>query len=90
MIVDEMHAEHPELVKDQFWDEVTFQRKSPKTNKTIKKLTNRNLQGIPDELPYTVAAEEFRTDPWLGSTADVLVTEEQVQRRNLMLFNLHF
>ena len=36
------------------------------------------MQGIPDELPYTVAAEEFRTDPWLGSTADVLVTEEQV------------
>ena len=35
-------------------------------------------QGIPDELPYTVAAEEFRTDPWLGSTADVLVSEEQV------------
>ena len=32
-----MHAEHPELVKDQFWDE-----------------------GIPDELPYTIAAEEFR------------------------------
>ena len=83
MIVDEMHAEHPELVKDQFWDEVTLQQ-----NQT--KLTNRNLQGIPDELPYTVAAEEFRTDPWLGSTADVLVTEEQVQRRNLMLFNLHF
>jgi hypothetical protein len=22
LIVDEMHAEHPELVKDQFWDEV--------------------------------------------------------------------
>ena len=37
LIVDEMHAEHPELVKDQFWDE-----------------------GIPDELPYTIAAEEFR------------------------------
>ena len=37
MIVDEMHAEHPELVKDQFWDEVTLQRKSPKTNKTKKK-----------------------------------------------------
>ena len=25
LIVDEMHAEHPELVKDQFWDEVTVQ-----------------------------------------------------------------
>ena len=38
-------------------------------------------QGIPDELPYTVAAEEFRTDPWLGSTADVLVSEEQVIKK---------
>jgi len=55
LIVDEMHAEHPELVKDQFWDE-----------------------GIPDELPYTIAAEEFRqADPWQGSTAEVEVTEEQ-------------
>ena len=36
MIVDEMHAEHPELVKDQFWDEVTLQRKSPKPTKPNK------------------------------------------------------
>ena len=41
------------------------------------------MQGIPDELPYTVAAEEFRTDPWLGSTADVLVSEEQVTKREV-------
>ena len=55
LIVDEMHAEHPELVKDQFWDE-----------------------GVPDELPYTLAAEEFRqADPWQGSTAEVEVSEEQ-------------
>ena len=49
-----MHAEHPELVKDQFWDE-----------------------GVPDELPYTIAAEEFRGQEWLGSTAEVEVPEEQ-------------
>ena len=55
LIVDEMHAEHPELVKDQFWDE-----------------------GIPDELPYTLAAEECRpAEPWLGSTAEVEITGEQ-------------
>jgi len=55
LIVDDMHAEHPELVKDQFWDE-----------------------GIPDELPYTLAAEECRpSEPWLGSTADVIVSAEQ-------------
>ena len=54
LIVDDMHAEHPELVKDQFWDE-----------------------GVPDELPYTIAAEEFRGQEWLGSTAEVEVPEEQ-------------
>ena len=48
LIVDEMHAEHPELVKDAFWDE-----------------------GMPEELPYTLAAEEFRTEPWKGSAAKV-------------------
>ena len=55
LIVDEMHAEHPELVKDAFWDD-----------------------GVPDELPYTLAAEEFRqADPWQGSTAEVEVPEDQ-------------
>ena len=43
-----MHAEHPELVKDAFWDE-----------------------GVPEELPYTLAAEEFRAEPWQGSAAEV-------------------
>ena len=49
LIVDEMHAEHPELVKDAFWDE-----------------------GMPEELPYTLAAEEFRAEPWQGSAAEVM------------------
>ena len=48
LIVDEMHAEHPELVKDAFWDE-----------------------GVPEELPYTLASEEFRAEPWQGSAAEV-------------------
>ena len=49
LIVDEMHAEHPELIKDQHWDD-----------------------GVPDELPYTIAAEETRSgEPWLESTAGV-------------------
>ena len=57
LIVDEMHAEHPELVKDHYWDE-----------------------GVPDELPYTIAAEETRTDePWTESTAGVTVGAEQAE-----------
>merc|ERR1712106_502280 len=57
LIVDEMHAEHPELVKDAFWEE-----------------------GVPDELPYTVAAEESRmNDPWVGSTVDVEVPADMAE-----------
>ena len=25
LVVDEMHQEHPELIKDQYWDEVDFE-----------------------------------------------------------------
>ena len=47
LIVDEMHAEHPELIKDQYWDTNQF------------------------ELPYTTAAEPFKTDPHIGSAANI-------------------
>ena len=59
LIVDEMHAEHPELIKDHYWDD-----------------------GVPDELPYTIAAEETRTDePWAESTAGVTVDARQSEFR---------
>lgn len=35
MIVDEMHHEHPELIKDQYWDEV-FPNELPYTVATEK------------------------------------------------------
>lgn len=35
MLVDEMHHEHPELIKDQFWDEV-FPVEVPYTADTEK------------------------------------------------------
>ena len=55
LIVDEMHAEHPELVRDQFWEE-----------------------GVPDELPYTLAAQRTRTgEPWAESTADITMSPRQ-------------
>ena len=48
LVVDEMHQEHPELIKDAYWDEVDF------------------------ELPYTAAAEQYRTtSPFLGSAMDI-------------------
>ena len=25
LVVDEMHSDHPELIKDQYWDEVDFE-----------------------------------------------------------------
>ena len=51
LIVDEMHSEHPDLVRDQFWDDLY------------------------PELPYTLAAEETRTDPVIGGTANVEVPD---------------
>ena len=55
-----MHAEHPELIKDQFWE-----------------------QGVPDELPYTLAAEETRTDePWAAST--------KVEKSLLIKFTIYY
>lgn len=48
MIVDEMHHEHPQLIRDQYWDEI-----------------------FPSELPYTVAAEQFREEHPAPSTANI-------------------
>ncbi|CAL4124484.1 unnamed protein product, partial [Meganyctiphanes norvegica] len=52
LIVDEMHAEHPELIQDIYWDEV-----------------------FPQELPYTIASEQYRRDPPQGSTFDMEIPE---------------
>ncbi|XP_014247169.1 uncharacterized protein LOC106665333 isoform X2 [Cimex lectularius] len=54
LIVDEVHEEYPELVKDQYWEEV-----------------------IPTELPYTEAAKQYYTEPFLGSTQNVDVPLDQ-------------
>lgn len=55
LIVDEMHAEHPEMVRDQFWDDLY------------------------PELPYTAAAEETRTDPIFGGTANYEVPSDEAE-----------
>lgn len=55
LIVDEMHAEHPEMVRDQFWEDLY------------------------PELPYTAAAEETRTDPIIGSTANYEVPSDEAE-----------
>jgi bestrophin, other len=52
LIVDEMHHEHPELLRDQYWDEV-----------------------FPVELPYTIAAEQYRDNVPEPSTANIEVKE---------------
>ena len=52
IIVDEMHEDHPELVRDQYWEDV-----------------------IPADLPYTVAAEQYRRDPPQGSAAQIDVSQ---------------
>ncbi|XP_059486400.1 bestrophin-4-like [Neocloeon triangulifer] len=52
LIVDEMHHEHPELLRDQYWDEV-----------------------FPAELPYTVAAEQYRDNIPEASTANIEIKD---------------
>jgi hypothetical protein len=47
--------EHPELVRDQFWDDLF------------------------PELPYTIAAEETRTDPVFGGTANIEVPDDEAE-----------
>ncbi|KAJ4439628.1 hypothetical protein ANN_07756 [Periplaneta americana] len=56
LIVDEMHHEHPELIKDQYWDEV-----------------------FPSQLPYTVAAEQFRDEQPLPSTANIEIPKSAAE-----------
>lgn len=56
LIVDEMHHEHPELIKDQYWDEV-----------------------FPSELPYTIAAENYREKVPEPSTAKIDVTQKEAE-----------
>ncbi len=53
LIVDEMHHEHPELIKDQYWDDV-----------------------FPPELPYTLAAEQYREEPPGHSTDKIQVSKQ--------------
>ncbi|XP_074648496.1 bestrophin-2-like isoform X2 [Tubulanus polymorphus] len=55
LVVDEMHQEYPELIKDAYWDDVDF------------------------ELPYTAAAEQFQTEPYLGSAVDISVSGKDAE-----------
>lgn len=55
-----MHHEHPELIKDQYWDEV-----------------------LPNELPYTIAAERFREEHPESSTAKIELTKTEAMTSNL-------
>ncbi|KAF0304990.1 Bestrophin-3 [Amphibalanus amphitrite] len=55
IIVDEMHEDHPELVRDQYWEDV-----------------------IPADLPYTVAAEQYRREPPQGSAAQIDVKKTEM------------
>ncbi|KAG5316964.1 BEST2 protein, partial [Acromyrmex heyeri] len=54
LIVDEMHNEHPELIRDQYWDQI-----------------------FPAELPYTAAAQPFREEHPIPSTAGIQLSAAQ-------------
>lgn len=52
LIVDEMHNEHPELIKDQYWDEVFPSRIPYETEFGVKRFA--------DEPPLYSTAELFK------------------------------
>ena len=51
-----MHEDHPELVRDQYWEDV-----------------------IPADLPYTVAAEQYRREGPQGSAAQIDVSDAELR-----------
>ncbi|XP_077302048.1 bestrophin 2 isoform X2 [Arctopsyche grandis] len=60
MIVDEMHEEHPELLRDQYWEDV-----------------------VPRDLPYTLAAEQYRKGEPPGSADHYKVPPSESVYANL-------
>lgn len=60
MVVDEMHEEHPELLRDQYWEQV-----------------------VPAELPYNVAAGQFRRKEPQGSTASMKIKSRETIYDNM-------
>lgn len=60
MIVDEMHEEHPELLRDQYWEDV-----------------------VPRDLPYTLAAEQYRRGEPPGSADHYKVPQSESAYANL-------
>lgn len=57
LIVDEMHQEHPELVKDQYWDEV-FPAELPYTA-AAKQYQSNAPQGSAANVEVPIEQQEF-------------------------------
>lgn len=77
LIVDEMHHDHPELVRDQYWDEV-FPQELPYTAAAAAAESMRNTHPLPSTANIAVKPEEqeivapssLKADPILQSYAE--------------------
>lgn len=57
LIVDEMHHDHPELVRDQYWDEV-FPQELPYTAAAAAAESMRNTHPLPSTANIAVKPQE--------------------------------
>lgn len=72
MIVDEMHHEHPELIKDQFWDEI-FPIEVPYTAETEK-----YREQVPESSTANIAVSEKDAVPTSTSLTGVKINGKMV------------
>lgn len=94
MIVDEMHHEHPELIKDQYWDEI-FPNQLPYTAGTER---FREEHPAPSTAKIEVSKTEamptnlssVKVDEMVGKTATTSQTQENVAPSTNVITNYKF
>lgn len=78
MIVDEMHHEHPELIKDQYWDEI-FPNELPYTigSERFREVPPQPSTAkieVPAKAAMTSNLSSVKVDDMVGKTGQNLVT----------------
>lgn len=102
MIVDEMHEEHPELLKDQYWDEVVpkdlpytvgsehYRKEEPKGSAEFYKVKQSDAlyANISNNRRKSVVPEDMYAD-YVSSTYLAIARESKFARPNRRIKNFH-
>lgn len=80
LIVDEMHHEHPELIKDQYWEEV-FPTELPYTVRKKFLFTShcKRFIFLNRLIEFQIASEQFREKHPLPSTANIEISKHAAE-----------